>query len=73
MLGVQRKELLQIQAALNNYQKILEERYKEFEIRKSCSDGANLFHQMSELEDTIEDLDRIIDKINDLLLEDEKS
>lgn len=72
-MDLKRKELLQIQAVLNSYQKILEERYKEFEIRRSCTNDANLFHQMSELEDTIEDLDRLIDKINDLLLEDEKS
>lgn len=72
-MDLKRKELLQILAVLNSYQKTLEERYKEFEIRRSCTDDANLFHQMSELEDTIEDLDRLIDKINDLLLEDEKS
>ncbi len=72
-MDLKRKELLQIQTVLNSYQKTLEERYKEFEIRRSCTDDANLFHQMSELEDTIEDLDRLIDKINDLLLEDEKS
>jgi hypothetical protein len=72
-MDLKRKELLQIQTVLNSYQKTLEERHKEFEIRRSCTDEANLFHQMSELEDTIEDLDRLIDKINDLLLEDEKS
>ena len=63
-----RKELLQMQATLNSYQKILEEQYKELEIRRSCTDDANLFHQMSELEDTIEDLDRLIDSINETLL-----
>lgn len=63
-----RKELLQMQTVLNSYQKILEERYKELEIRKSCTDDANLFHKMSELEDTIEDLDRLIDSINEALL-----
>lgn len=67
-MNLKRKELLQIQTVLNSYQKILEEQYKELEIRKSCSDDTNLFHQMSELEDTIEDLDRLIDSINEALL-----